>query len=300
MTLTADQVAARQHGIGSSDAPTVAGVNPYKTALELFFEKRGQWEAPDLSDNEFVRWGNQLETPIAEAWAERTGKKIRRDARTIISKHDPFMLCHIDRRVVGEDAGLEVKCRTWRQAAHYGPSDSDQVLESDIVQVQHAMAVTGWERFYLAVFLGVGDMRHYTIERDQAFIDDLTTIEADFWAKVENNTPPNLDYAHDAAATILDRVYPGTDGSVIDLPEQAVHWHDVLRDAAAKGKEYESVKRIARNHIKGLMGDAAIGYLPDGKGSYTRKLVKRSGHTVESTEYMDFRFRNKPRGNTHD
>ena len=43
MSLTAEQIAARKHGIGSSDAPTVAGVNPYKTALELFFEKR---EAP--------------------------------------------------------------------------------------------------------------------------------------------------------------------------------------------------------------------------------------------------------------
>ena len=243
MSLTAEQVAARQQGIGSSDAPTVAGVNPYKTALELFFEKRGQWEAPDLSDNEFVRWGNQLETPIAEAWAKRTGKKIRRDARTIVSKRDLFMFCHIDRRVVGEDAGLEVKCRTWRQAAQYGPSGSDQVLESDFVQVQHAMAVTGWSRFYLAVFLGVGDMRTFTIERDQGFIDDLILIETEFWGRVERGEPPDLDFEHDTAHTVLDRLYPGTSGDVLTLPREALHWCEVRQEAANIRKQYEGGRK---------------------------------------------------------
>ena len=294
MSLTAHQVAARQHGIGSSDAPTVAGVNPYKTALELFYEKTGEWEPLDLSDNEFVLWGTVLESAIADTWADRTGKRVQRSNRTLYAKAHRFMLAHIDRKVVGEHAALEVKCRTWRVAAHYGESGSADVLEIDTIQCQHQMAVTGYERVYLAVFLGVGDMRDYVIERDDDLISNLTLLEVDFWKRVESNTPPELDCAHRTAPDVLAKLYPGTDGTTIALPDEAVHWHQVLAQAAEKRKGYEQIEAGAKAHIRELMGEAAIGEL-EGGGFYTRKLQQRKGYTAEASESMMLRY-HKPKG----
>ena len=37
----------RMGGIGSSDAPVVMGVSPYKTIEQLYLEKTGQGEEPE-------------------------------------------------------------------------------------------------------------------------------------------------------------------------------------------------------------------------------------------------------------
>ncbi|OHX19559.1 hypothetical protein BI344_17800 [Chromobacterium sphagni] len=40
-------LALRNTGIGGSDAGTVLGINPYKTAYQLYLEKRGEIAADD-------------------------------------------------------------------------------------------------------------------------------------------------------------------------------------------------------------------------------------------------------------
>lgn len=50
----------RAKGIGGSDAGVIMGLNPYKSAYQLWMEKTGQAEAPDLSGNQFIYWGRRM------------------------------------------------------------------------------------------------------------------------------------------------------------------------------------------------------------------------------------------------
>jgi len=47
---------ARKQGIGGSDAPTVAGINPWKSPVELYMEKTGEIEPQEAGEKAY--WGS--------------------------------------------------------------------------------------------------------------------------------------------------------------------------------------------------------------------------------------------------
>lgn len=50
-------LAVRNQGIGGSDASVIMGLNPYKSAYQLWLEKRGVAEPEDLTGNPYIYWG---------------------------------------------------------------------------------------------------------------------------------------------------------------------------------------------------------------------------------------------------
>lgn len=52
---------ARNGGIGASDAGCILGLNPWKTNVELWEEKTGRRQAPDIGDKPVVQYGKQSE-----------------------------------------------------------------------------------------------------------------------------------------------------------------------------------------------------------------------------------------------
>ena len=102
-------LAERRKSIGGSDAGTICGYNKYSTPYALWAEKTGLVEPDDLSDKEAVRLGNDLEDYVAKRFQEATGKKVRRCNFTFRNDDFPFAHANIDREVLGEEAGLEIK-----------------------------------------------------------------------------------------------------------------------------------------------------------------------------------------------
>ena len=96
----------RNLGIGGSDAGAIMGMNPWKSKYQLWLEKTGQAEPEDISGKESVYWGTVLEAPVADRFAELTGKKIRR-AGMMQNVKDPWMLANVDRLIVGEKEEAE-------------------------------------------------------------------------------------------------------------------------------------------------------------------------------------------------
>ena len=77
-----DWLAVRKQGIGSSDAGSAVGLNPYKSQLELWLEKTGRdttLPKADPHDEESpMYWGNVLEPIVAWHYSKRTNNKVRR------------------------------------------------------------------------------------------------------------------------------------------------------------------------------------------------------------------------------
>ncbi len=71
----------RKQGIGSSDAATACGLNPYMSMLELWMIKtdRMQQNIEDESAGYApLYWGKQLEPLVAEYYSMHTNHKVRR------------------------------------------------------------------------------------------------------------------------------------------------------------------------------------------------------------------------------
>lgn len=290
--LNAEQLHARQQGIGGSEAAAVCGVDKYRQPLDVWAEKVLGIRDETIGDKEVVRWGNLLEETIGKEWADRHGVEVRRDNRTRSHKDLPWMLGSIDFRITGKQEGLEIKARGHFAASDYGPNGTDQVTEPDILQCQQYMAVYDWKLWHMAVLIGGQELRTYTIPRDQTLIDNMICIEGDFWDSVENKIKPPMDYAHQAAPQLLSRLYPGTNGETIVLPARALAATQEMDLLKATRKDADKEIRALKSEIADMMGESAVGLLPGG-GGWRRKEITKKEYMVKESTYIDTRFSRK-------
>lgn len=201
----AEWLTARRAGIGGSDAAKIL-LTPeqykYADPGALYLDKIG--EGPEEETESLAaRHGRFCEELVAQLYEEATGNKVRRCNMILRSDEHPFMIADIDRKIVGRREGLE--CKTIGEfAARMRVVDEetgeakwvDRFVEGDMetslsrkpewyCQMQHYMAVTGWEMWHLAVFIGNRLFLWYDVPRDQAWIDEMIRQEAEFWTHVE-------------------------------------------------------------------------------------------------------------------
>lgn len=246
---------ARALGIGGSDAAVIMGMNQYKSPYQLWLEKTGQVEPPDLSGNQYVYWGTKNESNIADWFQEETGKKVKR-LGTLRSKEYPFMLANVDRTVVGENAGLEIKTAGVRQ---YRKWKDDEIPDAYYCQCLHYMAVTGADYWYIAVLLGGNEAKWKRIERNEEDIQHLIMAETDFWKLVETRTPPPVD-GSDSCAAALSAQYKGGDPnfSVVLQPSADGVIESLENDKAIMDALKKQITE-KENRLKALLGNAEEG-----------------------------------------
>ena len=175
----------RRRGIGGSDVAAILGMSKYKTPLQVYLDKRGESEL--TPDNESMLWGRALEPVIRQQYSERTGRDVRVPEKIIYNLDYPFMLANLDgftddRRV------LEIK--TARYGDDWGEPGSDEVPVAYLLQVQHYMAVTGFEVADVAVLIGGSDFRLYEVPSDRELQEMVIQREAEFWQRVVDGNPP--------------------------------------------------------------------------------------------------------------
>lgn len=283
------------HGIGGSDAAAIVGCDPYRQAMDVYLVKTGEIE-PNQNleqENEAVLWGNRLEGVIAEEWSRRAGQAIVTRADAFVHPEHSFIIGHVDGLVEGKKEGLEVKARGAFAAEEYGPSGGDQVKESDILQCQHYMACTGYGMWNMAVLIGGQELRSYKIPRDESLLSNLIELEYRFWSAVERRVPPDLDFSHRSTPSLINRFFPGTDGKTVLLPDRAVEIHELMTTAAEERKNADSRYKALKNERDSLLGNTAVGVLPDGSGGWSRKRVDVKARAAGAYSFTGVYFSKK-------
>lgn len=211
--ITDKQKQVRQNFIGASDASAAIGINPYKTAYDLWLEKTGQKES--FNGNELTYWGNMLEFPVANRLSEECGFKFRRYTQTVIAKDYHCMGCHLDFKVTGKPIVVEIKTGGFFTRKNWGESGTDQIPDDYLIQVQHQLICTGYRRALIGVLLGGQEFRHYSINFDEELARVIIQKEVEFWKHVTDRTPPLPINLYDIA-----QLYPSDLGkSIIATPE---------------------------------------------------------------------------------
>lgn len=166
----------RKHGIGGSDAGAICGLNPYRTAMQVYLDKIS--EETETIDNEAMRQGREFEDYVARRLMEATGKKVRRANAIFYNEEHTFMIADVDRMIVGGNAGLECKTVSPFMSEHWRDG---KIPLSYQMQCYHYMAVTGADSWYIAALVYGREFIWYNIERDEEIIQNLIQIEKDFW-----------------------------------------------------------------------------------------------------------------------
>ena len=242
----------RKGGIGGSDAGAVCGLNPYRTAMEVYYDKTSD-EIEDI-DNEAMRQGREFEEYVARRFMEATGKKVRRANALYYDERCPFMYADVDRLVVGENAGLECKTAS--------PYMADQWKDGKIplsyqIQCYHYMSVFQADAWYIAVLIYGKEFQFHRIERDEAVISDLMRIEENFWKEhVEKKILPEPDGSKVADNVIAER-FKKSQG--ISLPlmgfDEKLKRRQELVEIMAR---METEKKKIEQELKLYLGEAEI------------------------------------------
>ncbi|MES9751303.1 lambda-exonuclease family protein [Bacillus wiedmannii] len=247
---------ARTQGIGGSDVSAIAGLNKWKSVVQVFFEKTQAIEKEDIQ-SESAYFGNVLEEVVAKEFSKRTDLKVQR--RNAILQHPeyPWMLANVDRLIVGERVGLE--CKT---ASEYLKKEweDEEVPSAYLLQCQHYMAVTGYEAWWIAVLIGGNKFVHKKIERDEELIQYLIDIEKDFWLNnVEQNEPPMFD-GSDASTDLLKHLYPESiTDSFVSLGKQEELLIEARDQVDREIKVLQEQKAEYENKIKAKLGTNEVG-----------------------------------------
>lgn len=281
---TPEWYAIRGTGLGASDAAAALNRSRWVSSYALWCEKTGETNhLQDLGMRGKV--GKLAEPMIAELFEEETGLVTYPRSVILRSEEHPFMLCTPDRFIESDPkALLEIKTVDSRVADEW--SDGAVPLEY-IVQGQHQLAVTEFERIHFGILIGFGDFRVLTMERDEKLIAAMTGDEAKFWSLVLERTPPATDGSESTTRALAAR-YPGFDETPIELGAAGRRLVDMWENAKANRDLAEARVDDIANEIKSLLGDHVEGVV-SGERLVTLRPQTRKEHTVKESSFRVLR-----------
>ncbi|MGI6721089.1 MAG: YqaJ viral recombinase family protein [Anaerovoracaceae bacterium] len=245
----------RKKGIGGSDAGAILGMNPWRSAIDVWADKTGKSAAGEKEETEAMRLGRDLETYVAKRWEEATGKKVRRNNYMLQHDKYPFMIADLDREIIGEKAILECKTASPFTADKW---EDDNVPASYTIQCLHYMAVTEAERCYLACLIFGRGVEFRTIERNEEAIDALIQKEKQFWNDyIVTNIMPPPD-GSEAADDALKEMYKNSDpdADAVELSGDIKRYDEINGLIASLETEKKEMEQAFKEELK----EAEIGY----------------------------------------
>lgn len=242
----------RKKGLGGSDVGAICGLNPYRTAMQVYYDKTSD-EIEDF-DNEAMRQGRELEEYVAQRFMDATGKKVRRANYMFVDEQNPFMLADVDRLVVGENAGLE--CKTCSPYSAEKWKDGKIPLHY-LLQCYHYISVCNMECWYIAVLIYGQQFIYHKIERDGEIITNLIDIERNFWEEhIVKNILPTPDGSK-LADSVIAEYYQKSENKVIALTgfDERLQRREELLELMEK---METEKNQIEQELKLYMGEAEM------------------------------------------
>ena len=296
-SLTPEQIAERRNGIGASEVAAVLGIDPFKTAIDVWAEKTGRRpheelaKIPRLPRNEPmtkpvwdpVWFGIRGEQEVADAFTAATGKALRRRRKAYRLK-DSVMLAHCDRIVVGEDAAFEAK--TTNPFQQWGRDA--MVPDNYYVQCQAISLCSGKPVCYFAVRIAGQGFFHTKIEAHPGLQERIRYVVEKFWRDnvVADKMPTPTDRDD------FNLIYHDTGGALEYDPEAHGPSLRRLHLARLALKWAKADKLTAETELKGILGDNQQIISPNGKPLVTwkenaKKRLDQEGYIMAMAQHFD-------------
>ena len=218
MSITIPQTEAewlqlRMNGIGGSEAAAIIGKSPWCSNVELWRRKTGRATAPDISNNEAVRFGHESEPLIRGLFALNYADKyeVEYGGAFDMVRHPehPFIFATLDGRLTEKATGrkgvFEAKSTTIvrsMQKEKWWHDGKPCIPDQYYCQVIWQLLSSGWDFAVLYAMLRYVydwevrcEFRPYIIERSEV-LEDIEYMETEgvrFWTdNVLADRQPNL------------------------------------------------------------------------------------------------------------
>lgn len=248
------QIVDRTKFIGGSDVAAILGISPWRTALEVFWDKvTPRVEEIDPRRQRILTRGHRMEPYVVDLLSEETGLVIvKRNERYIDAEHR-FIACEIDAEAESGE-NIEIKTVSPFKAREWGEEHTDAIPVHYTAQAMHGLMITGKAVCVFGVLIGGDDFRVYRVERDEEAIAAIRAREVAFWNDhILPAVPPEPVTVSDISA-----MFTKDSGLAVEATNEIVDVLNQLRDAKAVIKEHEVIAENLEERLKLFMRDAAV------------------------------------------
>lgn len=315
MNLTTEQ---RATGIGGTDMVAICGESPYRSAIDVYAEKRrglgydlDEEAPPAFEGNERTEWGNILEPLLADRYHADTGLLLV-EPNSFRHPERPWQTGTPDRlaygpedqpgdgidlidAATGEAIVINRPRKIWEGKSHglHGGKGYDlaamEVPDDKKIQVHWYAALVGCRSIDLSALIDTHIYRVFHVEHDQQVEDFLLEEGESFWKRITEGRPPEPDGSESFTRYLRHRFAKHATDMIEATPEtiEAIESLRALREhkkkCEAKIDKLAQEIKIAVGHHMGAIG-------PDGKPLVTWKRRER-GSVSYSKALADLRDR---------
>lgn len=296
MLNRAEFLARRKQGIGGSDIAAICGLSPWRSPLDVYYDKLnislgadGSEESRPVGPTAALWWGSELEALIAKAYTQAYGEKVCRYNKLLVHPDCEFFIGDVDRliydngifpfnRRTGEittSTGLEIK--TSRYAGdEWGEPETDVIPLLYLLQVQWYMGLRETlKKFRVVPLFSGSEMRRYTVYRDDGIIAKLQEAGFNFWTgNLKKQIPPTPRTYEE-----VKRLYPTVSGKELLATIEVEQTARKLKRTSNLRLKLEKSEKLLKDELAIAMADNELLTLPNGDVIATFKESK-TGRTL--------------------
>ena len=251
MPITELQKQERKKHIGSSDMAAVLGVNPWRSAYDVWADKTGR--LPDMPENEAMAMGTRYEGGVLGFAMKHLGPLLCNIHRSLPEAH---LAANIDAIVAATNEPVEAKTTGLhsRVVEIWGDEGTNQVPDHVIIQCHvHMICMNGAPVCHVPVLIGGRGEIMYRVNRRADLCDIIVERSNEFWTKyVETDIPPEDSQPTLQVIKLLKRE---------PKSQKEINADHVRMWVAAKEAESEAVKLSKEVYaiVAADLGDAEAG-----------------------------------------
>lgn len=283
---TKEQLEARKNHIGASDVGSILGLNPYKSAYDVWLEKTGKVESQ--ADTIETKLGKDLEQVVLNIAENELGKMERNPEKLYYQAPNIKIIgSNLDAQIISDGSPVEAKTTGIKSAfavEHWGEAGTDDIPDRIVVQCATQLLCAEKDICYVPALIGGRGYCLFAVHRDNELINIIIEKMSFFWDNYvikdipPEDTLPSMKY--------LKKMIRQPK-SVVDLTAN----EDLISQwLAAKETKKMAEKEAAAAEIRLLekLGTAEAGNFNTGLITYYEQ--HRKGYTVQKSTFRVLRF----------
>jgi len=281
MALTEARKELRRKHITATDATAILGLNPWRSAYDVFLSKTGALEEAD--ETEVQHRGSRLESALLDEAQELYGPLIRNQFRVAA---DGILSATCDAIVVSTGNPVEVKTAGWSSSSEWGAEGTDEIPERVIVQCHVQLLVTERTTCHVIALLPGLEIKPYVVTLNEALGEVIKERAVAFWRDhVEAGIAP-ADCVASLEVLRLVRRTPETTVAFGEAESALVkHWQEFVAAESLARK----LKELAQAKVIAALGNAEAGSFRDGVVTYLNQT--RRAFTVPEATFRVLRVK---------
>lgn len=178
-----DWLRERRAGIGGSEIAAILGENHWNSPRQIWMSKVGMFDDKPAQQSEAARWGNLLETVVADEWAFRNNAQYVHIPVILQDDDRPYLLANIDGFTLSDDRKtitgiLEVKTTS---AYNNDQWENGPVPFHYMCQTNWYCGITRLKQYTIICLVGGQRLYAYELPADGTLFKREVEAADDFW-----------------------------------------------------------------------------------------------------------------------